>query len=72
MPATRRPPCPRCQTLTSWIRSSPARPGYTAHAYECPVCAFIMTDVLGGGDVQVLRDEGPVVDNSWMDISLRE
>jgi hypothetical protein len=45
MPHNRTPPCPQCQTLSSWIRSAPAKPDFVAHAYECPKCAFIRVEV---------------------------
>lgn len=43
MPKTRHPLCPECASAASWIRSTPARPGFVTHAYECPKCMFIVT-----------------------------
>ena len=62
MPQTQTPICPKCGSVTAWLRSTPADKGMVIHAYECPKCSFIHAAV---GPDPVIQAEG------WLNGELR-
>ena len=58
--ATKRPSCPKCETMMMLARIVPYSSGYRKRTFECPSCDFIETrfvpDPLRSEEVNCLAD----------------